>query len=236
MKKIINTLVISSVIPVALVSANAQGLMETGRKGFNAATGMVQEAIGGEKSSSGGSSAIREALDQIKQNIADSTKKLEVTSQPNEEKMKEMDSIIADIDGVLAISGEGGDYEKLIQKSVAANKDKLSQMKAYANNTAIPAAQRAVIERKIPQFESTLTALGENRIALVRISNDLKKQRDQVVQSKELYMFLISLGDLEEANKSVAAVNQSMTFLVQKIEELGELAPELESKVGPALQ
>ena len=68
--------------------------------------------------------------------------------------MKEMDSIIADIDGVLAMSGEGGEYEKLIQKSVTANKEKLSQMKAYANNPSIPAAQRAVIERKIPQFES----------------------------------------------------------------------------------
>jgi hypothetical protein len=109
-------------------------------------------------------------------------------------------------------------------------------MKAYANNPSIPAAQRAVIERKIPQFESTLTTLGENRVALVRISNDLKKQRDQVAKSKELYMFLVSLGDLEEANNSVSAVNQSMTVLMKKLEELSELTPDLESKAGPALQ
>jgi hypothetical protein len=236
MKKIILSTLIITTSLASLPMANAQNLMQKAKAGIESATGAVKQAVGEEKSSGAGSAAIREALDQIKLNIADSTKKLEITSKPNEEKMKEMDSIIADIDGVLAMSGEGGEYEKLIQKSVTANKEKLSQMKAYANNPSIPAAQRAVIERKIPQFESTLTTLGENRVALVRISNDLKKQRDQVAKSKELYMFLVSLGDLEEANNSVSAVNQSMTVLMKKLEELSELTPDLESKAGPALQ
>jgi hypothetical protein len=109
-------------------------------------------------------------------------------------------------------------------------------MKNKSNDTSLSTNQRAAYEKKMPQFEEAIESLGNNRIKLIRISNDLKKQRDQIAQSKQFYIDMISIDELAEANKSVESVNSSMQILVDKIEELGEVGTELNSTSGPALR
>jgi hypothetical protein len=230
---IITPLIVTSSVLIIASGANAQNLLQKAKAGIESAAGIVQEAVAEEKPSSG-NAAIQAALDEIKKNITTSTQLLNETAKPDAEKIKEFDKMVADIDSVLAISQEGGEYEKLIDQSVKKNKDKLSMMKSKANDPSLPVDQRAAYERKMPVFEQTLESLGNNRLKLIRISNDLKKQRETIATSKQFYIDMIAIDDLVEANKSVENVNASMQTLVQKIEELGEVGTELTAPSGPA--
>jgi hypothetical protein len=235
MKKIFKTLLITSVIPASIVSADAQGIIQKAEEVIESAAGMVKDAVEDEKPAAG-NAAIQAALDKIKEDIRKSTAILNEASKPDAEKLKEFDKMIGEIDNVLKISQEGGEYERLIDAAYKKNKEKLSLMKNKSNDTSLSASQRAAYERKMPQFEETIEGLGNNRIKLIRISNDLKKQRDQIAQSKQFYIDMISIDELAEANKSVESVNASMQILVDKIEELGEVGSDIQSPSGPAVQ
>ena len=233
-KSIISPLIIATAI-IALPTANAQNLIQKAKAGIESASGAVKEAVGAEQPN-GGNAAIQAALDKIKEDIRKSTEILNQASKPNEEKLKEFDKVVSDIDNVLKISQEGGEYERLIDNAHKKNKEKLSLMKNKSNDASLTANQRAAYEKKMPQFEATIEGLGNNRIKLIRISNDLKKQRDQIAQSKQFYIDMISIDELAEANKSVESVNNSMQVLVNKIEELGEVGSDIQSTSGPALK
>jgi hypothetical protein len=230
---LITPLIVTSSVLIIASGANAQNLLQKAKAGIESAAGIVQEAVAEEKPSTG-NAAIQAALDEIKKNITKSTELLNQTTKPDEEKIKEFDKMVSDIDGVLAFSQEGGEYEKLINDSVAKNKEKLALMKSKANNPSLPVNQRAAYERKMPILEQTLESLGNNRIKLIRISNDLKKQRENIVQSKQFYIDMVSIDDLVEANRSVENVNASMQTLFEKIEELGEVGTEITAPSGPA--
>jgi hypothetical protein len=235
MKKLVATLAITSTPFLILPTAHAQGWVQKAKAGIESAAGVIEEAVGEEKPT-GGNAAIQAALDKIKEDIRKSTEILNQASKPDAEKLQEFDKMIGEIDNVLKISQEGGEYEQLIDSAYKKNKEKLSLMKNKSNDTSLSASQRAAYERKMPQFEETIEGLGNNRIKLIRISNDLKKQRDQIAQSKQFYIDMISIDELAEANKSVESVNSSMQILVNKIEELGEVGSEINSTGGPALR
>jgi len=235
MKKIITTLTLTAAPLLFLPSVNAQNLIQKAKAGIESAAGIVKDAVEEEKPTAG-NAAIQAALDKIKEDIRKSSAILNEASKPDAEKLKEFDKMIGEIDNVLKISQEGGEYERLIDTAYKKNKEKLSLMKNKSNDTALSASQRAAYERKMPQFEETIEGLGNNRIKLIRISNDLKKQRDQIAQSKQFYIDMISIDELAEANKSVESVNSSMQILVDKIEELGEVGSDIQSPSGPAVQ
>jgi hypothetical protein len=236
MKKIILPTLIITTSLASLPMANAQNWVQKAKSGIESAAGVVKEAVGDEEQPSGGNAAIQAALDKIKQDIRKSSEILNQASKPNEEKLKEFDNMVAQIDDILKVSQEGGEYDKLIDDTYKKNKEKLSLMKNKSNDTSLTANQRAAYEKKMPQFEGTIESLGNNRIKLIRISNDLKKQRDQIAQSKQFYIDMISIDELAEANKSVENVNSSMQVLVDKIQELGEVGSQINSTSGPALK
>ena len=230
-KSFISALIIATPI-VALPTANAQKLLQKAKAGIESAAGAVKEAVN-EEQPSGGNAAIQAALDKIKQDIRKSSEILNQASKPNEEKLKEFDKMVVQIDDILKVSQEGGEYDKLIDDTFKKNKEKLNLMKNKSNDPSLTANQRAAYEKKMPQFEGTIELLGNNRIKLIRISNDLKKQRDQIAQSKQFYIDMISIDELAEANKSVENVNTSMQVLVDKIQELGELGSQINSTSEP---
>jgi hypothetical protein len=236
MKKIILPTLIITTSLASLPMANAQNWVQKAKSGIESAAGAVKEAVGDEEQPSGGNAAIQAALDKIKQDIRKSSEILNQASKPNEEKLKEFDNMVAQIDDILKVSQEGGEYDKLIDDTHKKNKEKLSLMKNKSNDTSLTPNQRATYEKKMPQFEGTIESLGNNRIKLIRISNDLKKQRDQISQSKQFYIDMISIDELAEANKSVESVNSSMQVLVDKIQELGEVGSQINSTSGPALK
>jgi len=233
-KSFISALIIATPI-VALPTANAQNLIQKAKAGIESAAGAVRETVN-DQQPNGGNAAIQAALDKIKQDIRKSSEILNQASKPNEEKLKEFDKMVAQIDDILKVSQEGGEYDKLIDDTFKKNKEKLTLMKNKSNDPSLTTNQRAAYEKKMPQFEATIESLGNNRIKLIRISNDLKKQRDQIAQSKQFYIDMISIDELAEANKSVENVNSSMQVLVDKIQELGELGSQINSTSGPALK
>jgi hypothetical protein len=236
MKKsfLITAIITTSV--ATLATSNAQSLTQKAKEALGNAAGAIKEATTDEKPSNSGNAAIQAALDKIKEDIRKSSQILNQASKPNEEKLKEFDKMVGQIDDILKVSQEGGEYDKLIDDTYKKNKEKLALMKNKSNDTSLTANQRAAYEKKMPQFEATIESLGNNRIKLIRISNDLKKQREQIAQSKQFYVDMISIDELAEANKSVESVNSSMQVLVDKIQELGEVGSQLNQTSGPALK
>jgi hypothetical protein len=231
MKKIILPILIITTTLASLPLANAQSLIQKAKAGIESATGAVKEAVGDEKNPS--TSAIDSVLEQLKADIAKSMTDFDVASAPDAEKLRKFDNALAETDKVLALTQEGGEMDKLIQKAYDKNKASFEKMRAKANDTSIPADKRAKYEQQLPRYEKAINATNEKRLVLIRMSNDLKKQRENIGQNKEFYLDMLSIKDLEAANESLDSVNSSMDNLIKQLDKLGELD---DAPSGPAVQ
>ena len=219
-KSIISPLIIAAVI-IALPTANAQNLMQKAKAGIESAAGAVKQAVVDEKSAS--TSGIDSVLEKLKSDIAKSMEDFDKASMPDAEKLRKFDNALAETDKVLALTQAEGEMDKLIQKAYNKNKESFDRMRSKANDTSIPADQRAKYEQLLPRYEKAINGTNEKRLVLIRMSNDLKKQREGIDKNKQFYIDMLSVGDLEAANESLDAVNSSMDNLIKQLDKLGEL-------------
>ena len=227
MKKTIflTSIVTFSAASILLPSLHAEGFIEKVKTGIETGGAIAQKAVGGDPdgAATSGNAAMEATLKKLKADIAISMKAFEQTAKPDEKKIKEFDKALNDIDNVLVLTKDGGEYEQLIKKSYDENKKRLDKMKAKSNDTALDANTRATYEQNIPRFEKNINETNENRLVLIRMSNDLKKQRESIEKNKDVYLDMLSIDDLDAANKSCAAVKDSMTNLMSQLEKLGDL-------------
>jgi hypothetical protein len=164
---------------------------------------------------------IQNAISALKAQVEASMAAFQKSSMPDEEKMKMFDKSLGLFDEVLAQTQEGGALDALIQKSYTQNKKGLDMMKAKANDTSVPADNRAAYVSKIGYFESQINQTNEKRLVMLRARNELLKRRDLITQNKQFYLDMLSINDVEEANKSLDAVISSQMNLADVIDKMG---------------
>ena len=212
---------------VKKLGAQATSTAATGAAGaLNKAAGAVQPA--------GPDADVLQAIDTLKQQVEASMVAFQKSSAPDEEKMKQFDKVLNEFDAVIQQTQQGGALDQLIMQSVSVNQKRLSMMRERSNDTTIPADQREIYNQKIQGFEKQIQQSSDKRAVLIRQTAQLMTQRDQVGKSKQFYLDMISVQDLESANKSLDAVLSAQSSLMDNLSNLG--AKLMAPSSGPAKQ
>lgn len=196
--------------------------------------GALNKAASSVQQPSGPDADVLNAVNALKQQVQASMEAFQKSSAPDEEKMKQFDKVLNEFDAVISQTQQGGDLDQLILKSVSENQKRLGMMRQRANDTSLPADQRAVYEGKLQSFESQIKASADKRAVLIRQTAQLMSQRDQIQKSKQFYLDMLSIQDLEAANKSLDAVNAAQGNLIDVLSTLGAKLSAPSS--GPAKQ
>lgn len=199
---------------VKTLGAQATASAATGAAGvLNKTAGAVQPA--------GPDADVIKAIDTLKQQVEASMVAFQKSSAPDEEKMKQFDKVLSEFDAVIQQTQQGGALDQLIMQSVSVNQKRLSLMRQRSNDTSIPSDQREAYNQKIQGFEKQIQQSSDKRAVLIRQTAQLMTQRDQVEKSKQFYLDMISVQDLESANKSLDAVLSAQSNLMDNLSNLG---------------
>jgi hypothetical protein len=194
---------------------------QTAASAATGAAGALNKAAASSQAPAGPNADVLEAIDVLKQQVQTSMVAFQKSSAPDEEKMKQFDSVLKEFDAVIAETQQGGDLDQLIMKSVTENQKRLSLMRQRANDTSLSEDQRAIYEQKTSEFESQIKQTADKRAILIRQTTQLMSQRDQIQKNKQFYLDMLSVQDLESANKSLDAVNAAQGNLIDALSNLG---------------
>jgi hypothetical protein len=202
----------------------------------SAANALNKAATGSQSSQTpaGPNADVLQAIDSLKQQVQASMVAFQKSSAPDEVKMKQFDDVLKEFDAVIAETQQGGDLDQLIMKSVTENQKRLSLMRQRANDTSLSEDQRAIYEQKTQSFENQIKQTADKRAILIRQTSQLMAQRDQIQKNKQFYLDMLSVQDLESANKSLDAVNAAQGTLIDALTNLGAKLSTTSS--GPAKQ
>lgn len=200
---------------VKTIGASATATVATG------AAGALNKAAASVQQPSGPDADVLQAIDSLKQQVQASMEAFQKSSAPDEEKMKQFDKVLNEFDAVISQTQQGGALDQLIMQSVTANQKRLSLMRQRSNDTSLPADQRALYDQKTQEFENQIKATADKRAVLIRQTAQLMTQRDQIEKNKQFYLDMLSVQDLESANKSLDAVNSAQGALIDALSNLG---------------
>jgi transcriptional regulator of acetoin/glycerol metabolism len=164
--------------------------------------------------------AIKALVDNLKQQIQQTMAAYQSTTLPDSEKMKQVDSQLAELNDILDQTKDGGPLDQQITASYKVQKQKLDTMRAKANDPSLTPLNHDLYQGAADRLEKAIAVQQAQKLGLSKIRNLIQGQVDTIAQNKQTYMDMESIGDLENANKAMTSLMSSMQTIESKLEDM----------------
>lgn len=140
-----------------------------------------------------------------------------------EPKLKEFEKTLEEFAQVKALVDENGEYQLLIEEARKKNLEKVNEFLAIVSDSKKSQYQRKASLEILFKFENTVSQLDKTNRRLVEISAAISARTETLESDKKFFLQMIAANDHESANKALESINGHMTFLIDILDELGDI-------------
>jgi chromosome segregation ATPase len=140
-----------------------------------------------------------------------------------EPKLKEFEKTLEEFAKVKALVDENGEYQLLIEKARNKNLEKANEFLAIVSDSKKSQYQRKASLEKLFKFEDTISQLDKTNKRLAEISSAISARTETLEFDKKFFLQMIAVNDHESANKALDSINGHMNFLIDVLDELGDI-------------
>jgi hypothetical protein len=175
----------------------------------------------GEQAPKNGSSELKGKIEALQENIKKASEQLRNAGKSSAEQTKALDEVAVQVQGALKeVSANGGGmYDELV-KRIKETDSKVKMWQDKSLDTKISGEMHQRYNALSMKLAKSKDDLYKNQISLDIQRNELQKQMASITENKEYVVALLAANDLDEANKAVQAVVQSMNSVSKSFEDL----------------
>lgn len=175
----------------------------------------------GEQAPKNGSSELKGKIEALQENIKKASEQLRNAGKSSAEQTKALDEVAVQVQGALKeVSANGGGmYDELV-KRIKETDSKVKMWQDKSLDTKISGEMQQRYNALSMKLAKSKDDLYKNQISLDIQRNELQKQMASITENKEYVVALLAANDLDEANKAVQAVVQSMNSVSKSFEDL----------------
>jgi hypothetical protein len=175
----------------------------------------------GEQAPKNSSAELKGKIILLQETILKATEQLRNAAQSSVEQTKALDELAVQVQVALKeVSANGeGKYDELVRR-IKETDSKVKMWQDKSLDTKISGEMHQRYNALSMKLAKSKDDLYKNQISLDIQRNELQKQMASITENKEYVVALLAANDLDEANKAVQAVVQSMNSVSKSFEDL----------------
>lgn len=199
---------------------------------FSNSIAMAQEAKAPEKptSASAVNEQVKKTVEDLKVSIASAVERLDKANQgTHEDRVKELDALIADVKKALAEVTEGGQVHDKLSEAIKTTDTIVSDIRSKMTDPTKTTETQTRYQKLMRDAENQKTRLYQSQMAMSSARHMLEDRVKLLDENKELVVDYARLEQLEEANQAIISVVQNMNSVSDELDKLvsGIAAPTL---------
>jgi len=151
-------------------------------------------------------SAVQGHLGELKETIASAIEKMKLTSGTNDERLKAVDDLIAQLKEVEQTIDDKSELSISVEKTLKNNQEKWDEYKKKTSDPNLKAEIRAGYEGLVAKFGNNVSRGYEIKLLLGKQASEMHSNIELVTQKKQLMADYFLADETEEALKILAQV------------------------------
>ena len=175
----------------------------------------------GAQPASNSSDDLKNKVKSLQDNIQKATERLRSAGKSSAEQTKALDAVAQEVQGALKeVSPNGGGMYDELQKRIKETDAKVKAWQDKSLDTKLSGEMQQRYNALAQKLSTSKDNLYKSQIQLDNQRVELQKRLQSVNENKEYVAELLSANDLEEANKAVQEVVQSMSAVSKSFDDL----------------
>jgi len=204
-------------LAAAVPSLHAQVSLKVGNTKLEAKASSESASQAGANSSDD----LKNKVKSLQDNIQKATDRLRSAGKSSAEQTKALDAVAQEVQGALKeVSPNGGGMWDELQKRIKETDGKIKAWQDKSLDTKISGEMQQRYNALAQKLSKSKDNLYKSQIQLDNQRVELQKRLQSVNENKEYVAELLSANDLEEANKAVQDVVQSMSAVSKTFDDL----------------
>ena len=171
-------------------------------------------------------SELEKATELMAANIATALKAFKDVNKPDEEKVKEFDRIIQQIQEANNLVADDGALYTEVKETVTRQLEKQKKWEAKARDPDTPADRREIYKKLAKDEAANAKKIANMLVILIDIQEELDQKIFDTNKDKEFYIDMIEAEQVKKAGEVLDKVALSMTDVIKELDKLG--SPEMQ--------
>jgi hypothetical protein len=173
---------------------------------------------------------VKKTVENLKTSISSAIERLDKANQgSHDERVKELDALIADVKKALAEVSEGGQVYDKLATSIKVTDQMVTEVRTKMTDPTKTTETQTRYQKLMRDAENQKTRLYQSQMAMNSARHMLEDRVQLLDENKELVVDYARLEQLEEANEAIISVVKNMNTVTEELDKLvsGIAAPTL---------
>jgi len=173
---------------------------------------------------------VKKTVEDLKTSISGAIERLDKANKgSHDDRVKELDALIADVKKALAEVSEGGQVYDKLATSIKVTDQMVSEVRTKMTDPTKTTETQTRYQKLMRDAENQKTRLYQSQMAMNSARHMLEDRVQLLDENKELVVDYARLEQLEEANEAIISVVKNMNNVTEELDKLvsGIAAPAL---------